>query len=181
MNAAEYLIPADAAQTQQNSLSAAQTQQNSLSAAQTQQNSLSAAQMQQMGLYIAQLGQIVAALQLRLDSLEKESSRKITITHAQTLALGRRMGARARELCEKYQLNGNGDASAFRAAIKKAVLVRWSIRDLHDLPLKSLDAAGDMIDSYASIALVMERRKANEQEASAPGHRAQVQGEKDHG
>ena len=34
------------------------------------------------------------------------------------------------------------------------------IRDLHDLPLRCLPEAERMIDNYASIALVMERRKA---------------------
>lgn len=154
MSHADYLMPLD--------------DERMVSAAETQQIALSAAQMQQLGRYIGKLGQLVAAMQARLDALEKENARKVTISHAQALSLGRRISLRAMELCEKYRLDGKADQAAFRAAIKKALLTQYAIRDLHDLPLGSLDAAGRAIDNFSSIALVRERREKHGQEEAAP-------------
>lgn len=133
-----------------------------------EERAVHAADMQRLGLYIGQLGQLVAAMQARLDALERESGRKVTISHAQALSLGRRISLRAMELCEKYRLDGKADCAAFRAAIKKAMLTQYAIRDLHDLPLSSLDAAGRAIDNFTSIGLVRERREKHGQEEAAP-------------
>ena len=157
MSHADYLMPLD--------------EERAVSAAETQQMALSAADMQRLGLYIGQLGQLVAAMQARLDALERENGRKVTISHAQALSLGRRISLRAMELCEKYRLDGKADQAAFRAAIKKALLAQYAIRDLHDLPLGSLDAAGRAIDNFSSIALVRERREKHGTETAAPEHR----------
>lgn len=113
----------------------------------------------QLGGYVSQLGRIVAAMQRRMDEMEQESRRKLTISHADALNLQKLIRQRAAEICAQYQLPSVQDAAAFRAAIKKAVLTRHGIRDLHDLPLAALDGAGDQIAHYASMALVMERRR----------------------
>lgn len=110
--------------------------------------------------HVQQLGRIVALMLRKMDEMEAESARRVTVNHAQALALTARIRARAAEICAVYDLTGQGDAAAFRAAIKKAVLGRFGIRDLHDLPLRALVEAERMIDNYANIALVMERRKA---------------------
>lgn len=113
----------------------------------------------QLGGYVSQLGRIVAAMQRRMDEMEMESRRKLTISHADALNLQKLIRQRAADICAQYQLTSAQDAAAFRAAIKKAVLTRHGIRDLHDLPLAALDGAGDQIAHYASMALVMERRR----------------------
>ena len=154
MSHADYLMPLD--------------EERAVSAAETQQMALSAADMQRLGLYIGQLGRLVATMQARIDALERENGRRVTISHAQALSLGRRISLRAMELCEKYRLDGKADYAAFRAAIKKALLTQHGIRDLHDLPLGSLDAVGRAIDNFSSIALVRERREKRRQEEAAP-------------
>ena len=113
----------------------------------------------QLGGYVSQLGRIVAAMQRRMDEMEQESRRKLTISHADALNLQKLIRQRAAEICAQYQLKSAQDAAAFRAAIKKAVLTRHGIRDVHDLPLIALDGARDQIAHYASMALVMERRR----------------------
>ena len=114
-----------------------------------------------LGAYVAQLGRVVAALQRRLDETEREQARRITVTHAQALQLQGMIWHRAAAICEKYGLADKKDAAAFRAAIKKAVLNRHAVRDLHDMPLCALDDAGRQIENYADISLVMERRRAH--------------------
>lgn len=154
MNHADYLMPLD--------------EERCVSAAESQQMALSAADLQRLGLYIGQLGQLVAAMQARLDALEKENARRVTLSHNQVKALNKRIGIRADDLCAKYQLGDAADVRAFRAAIRKMLLTQYAIRDLHDLPLSSLDAAGRAIDNFSSIALVRERREKHGQEEAAP-------------
>lgn len=107
---------------------------------------------------VQQLGRIVAAQQKRLDDMEREAARRVTVSHAQALALGRQIAARATKICQDYALPDPSDAAAVRRAIKKDVLTRYGIRDIHDLPLSCLDAAADRIARYMSIGLVKERR-----------------------
>lgn len=108
---------------------------------------------------VQQLGRILAAMQRRLDAMEQENARRVTISHAQALQLQKRIRLRAEELCAAYALGDPGDAGAFRAAIKKDLLVRCGVRDLHDLPLYLLDRAVALIGAYSNIGLVMERRR----------------------
>lgn len=131
---------------------------------------LPAAELQRFSQYVDQLGQLVMAMQRRMDALEKESAQKVTISHEQSKALQKRSAKRAEGICEKYGLDPKADGAAFRAAIKKALLKEYQIKDLHDLPLRSLDGAGRIIDNFTDIALVMERRMQHAQEAEAAGH-----------
>lgn len=112
----------------------------------------------QLSADVQQLGRILAAVMRRMEEMERESA-KVTISHDQVKALLSRMRERAAEICAQYGLSGARDAAAFRAAMKKAVLARCGIRDLHDLPLRALDGAERQIDRYANIGLVMQRRK----------------------
>ena len=108
---------------------------------------------------VGQLGRIVAAMMRRMDEMEQESRKRLSIDHRQALALRKMMGARAADICMQYALNAKMAAPPIRAAIKKAVLARWGIQDLHDLPLSALSAAEDQIARFASIQLVMDARK----------------------
>lgn len=112
----------------------------------------------QLSMDVQQLGRILAAVIQRMEEMEKENA-KVTISHDQAKALLSRMRERAAEICAQYALAGDKDAAAFRAAMKKAVLARHGIRDLHDLPLRALDGAEKQIDRYANIGLVMQRKK----------------------
>lgn len=109
--------------------------------------------------HVQQLGRIVALMLRKMDEMEEASARRVTVNHAQALALTTRIRERAAEICAAFDLQDKADAAAFRAAIKKAVLGRFGIRDLHDLPLRALQDAERMIDNFASISLVMERRR----------------------
>lgn len=119
--------------------------------------------------YVAQLGRIVSTMQRRMDEMERERLQRLTISHAQALRLQRAIRARAAEVCAKYALTTPQDAATFRAAIKKELLARWGIRDLHDLPLAAMDNAREQIGRFADIGLVMDRRARAQEELSEKG------------
>ena len=112
----------------------------------------------------AQLAQGIARMMALIRQMEERmaaDAARITISHDQAKGLLLRIRQRANALCERHHLDGAGDAAFFRAQIKKAVLQRNGIRDLHDLPLRSLDAEGRWIDTFTDYKLVMKRREAH--------------------
>ena len=112
--------------------------------------------VKQLGQYLAQLGRMMQTMQARMDELEQQQ-KQVTVSHKEVQNLGTLMKLRAREACEKYGLKDPADERAVRAAIKKAVLKRYGIKDLHDLPAVALQAVQKQIDHWADIRLMMKR------------------------
>lgn len=100
-----------------------------------------------------QLIGVVARLEARIAALEDDG--KVTILHQDALKLGQLIKARARVLADKYQLGPAGERR-IRAAIKRAVLAQYGIRDLHDLPARRLAAARMLIDGWSSYQAIRE-------------------------
>ena len=114
--------------------------------------------VEQLGAYLVQMAQMMSIMQRRLDEME-ESRRRVTADHEEVRKMAALIRLRAREYCEKYQLTDKKDQTAVRNAIKKAVLVRYGIRDLHDCPQVALQAVQKQIDNWADIRLVMKIRE----------------------
>lgn len=100
-----------------------------------------------------QLIGVVARLEARIAALEDDG--KVTILHQDALKLGQLIKARAKVLSDKYQLGPAGERR-IRAAIKKAVLSQYGIRDLHDLPARRLAAARMLIEGWSSYQAIRE-------------------------
>ena len=115
------------------------------------------ANVQLMGKYIMQMGQLLGSVQKRLDDLEAKQA-AVTIAHRDVLQLMARIRWKAAEICGKYNLQDPESPKIFRAAIKKDVLARYQVKDLHDLQAAMLPAAHKQIESWTDIRLVMERR-----------------------
>ena len=115
------------------------------------------ANVQLMGKYIMQMGQLLGSVQKRLDDLEAKQA-AVTIAHRDVLQLMARIRWKAGETCMKYNLEDPESLKIIRAAIKKDVLKRYHVKDLHDLPAVMMPAAEKQIDSWTDIRLVMERR-----------------------
>ena len=109
------------------------------------------------GQYLAQLGHMMATMQKRMDEMEARQ-RQVTVTHEEVKRIQRLIRTRAQELCDKYALDDKESPKAFRKAIRKDVMNRWGVRDLHDLPERALDAVRAAVGSWVNIRLVMERR-----------------------
>lgn len=117
-----------------------------------------AANVQQMGKYLLQMGQLMGAMQKRMDELEARQ-KAVTISHAEVKQLQARIRARADAWCRRYELTDTESAKKARAAIRKDVLRTYQVRDLHDLPAAMLAAAEQQIDDWTDFRLVMAQRK----------------------
>lgn len=113
--------------------------------------------VEQMGRYLMQMGQLVAQMQRRMDELEARQV-VVTISHMDAKQLMARIRWRADEICRKNNLQDRDSPRIFRAAIKKDVLRRHQVKDLHDLPAARLAGAEKQIDAWTDIRLIMERR-----------------------
>ena len=100
-----------------------------------------------------QLIGVVARLEARIAALEDDG--KVTILHQDALKLSQMIKARAKVLSDKYQLGPAGERR-IRAAIKRAVLTQYGIRDLHDLPARRLAAARMLIEGWSSYQVIRE-------------------------
>lgn len=113
--------------------------------------------VEQMGALLMQMGQAISMMQKRMEALEARQA-QVTISHAEVKRLQVLIRMRADQICGKYSLQDKDSPRIIRAAIKKDVLRRANVKDLHDIPEAKLDGAERQIDSWTSIKLVMERR-----------------------
>ena len=109
------------------------------------------------GQYLKQMGNMMAAMQKRMDEMEARQ-RQVTVTHEEVKRIQRLIRMRAQEICDKYALEDDESPKAFRKAIRKDVMSRWGVRDLHDLPEAAAGAVRSAIGSWVNIRMVMERR-----------------------
>jgi hypothetical protein len=116
----------------------------------------------ELGGYVAQLGSMLAAMQRRLDALEKENAMRVTINHQQAKGLQARIRQRAEALCEKHGMDPRICAAALRSSIRKAVLREWGITDFHDLPLGAYALAAAGIDGWTNLKEIRRIREKGE-------------------
>lgn len=113
--------------------------------------------VRKMGEMILQLGTMIGAMQKRLDEMEARQE-AVTISHGDVKRIQALIRCRADEICRKYGLSDRESPKIFRAAMKKDVLRRCQVKDLHDVPERMRSAVDRQIDSWTDIRLVMERR-----------------------
>ena len=110
-----------------------------------------------LGQYLKQMGNMMAAMQKRMDEMEARQ-RQVTVTHEEVKRIQRLIRMRAQELCDKYSLEDNESPKVIRKAIRADVMKRWGVRDLHDLPEAAAAAVRNAVGSWVNIRMVMERR-----------------------
>ena len=112
----------------------------------------------QLGQYIGQLGAIISAMQRRMDELERQQA-AVTIRHEDVKRLQALIRMRAEQICGKYELKDKDSPRIFRAAIKKDVLKRCGVKDLHDVPAAQIAGAESLVNGWTNIRMVMDRRR----------------------
>ena len=113
--------------------------------------------VEQMGALLMRMGHVISTMQRRMDELEARQA-AVTISHEDVKRLQAKIRWRAEEICRKNNLQDKNSPRIIRAAIKKDVLKRHQVKDLHDLPAAMLPAVDAQITRWTSIRLLMERR-----------------------
>ena len=112
---------------------------------------------QRMSEMILQLGTMIGTMQRRMDELE-DRQRQVTVSHGDVKRIQQMIRIRAQDLGQKYGVTDPETGKILRAAMKKDVLKRWGVKDLHDLPEAALAAVENAIGGWVNIRMVMERR-----------------------
>lgn len=112
---------------------------------------------EQLGAYLVQMSQIMMRIQNRLDELE-EKQQAATLRHDEVQTIQRLIRNRALEYCEKYDIICSQALTAIRAGIKKAVLQRYGVKDLHDVPAIARQAVEAQIERWSDVRLMMKCR-----------------------
>ena len=115
---------------------------------------------EQLGAYLVQMAGMMMQMQNRLDELE-EKQRAVTVDHGEAKIIQQMIRMRANEYCEKYGLDDPEDAAKIRAAIKKSILARYGIKDLHDVPVIARQAVEAQISRWADIKAVYRIRESH--------------------
>lgn len=122
--------------------------------------------VEQLGNYIIQMGRMMGTLQRKMEEME-ERQKKVTISHRDVKNINALIRFRSGELCRNYNLTHDNSKKAIRAAMRKAVLQKYQVKDFHDLPEIALGGVQMMLDRYANIRLVMDLKAREQPDASA--------------
>ena len=112
---------------------------------------------QQLGAYLVQMAQMMQRMQKRLDEME-EAQRKVTLSHEEVKTVQMMIRNRAYEYCEKYQIIAPSALRSISAGIKKSILTRYGVKDLHDVPAIARQAVEAQINHWTDIRLAMKCR-----------------------
>ncbi len=112
----------------------------------------------QMQAVLVQMARLLQDTRSQMEELQAQQ-RKVTATHDEVKGIQQLIRMRADEYCEKYGLTDAKDTAKIRAAIKKAILVRYGIKDLHDVPAIARQAVEALISKWADIKLVYRIRE----------------------
>lgn len=105
-----------------------------------------------------QIVQVVVRLVAEVERLDREMRRQVTVSHRDALAIGRAISSRSKDYAAQYHLEPE-QAKKIRKAIKRDVLKRWSICDLHDLPEREKETCVAWIGEWADFALIAELKR----------------------
>lgn len=114
--------------------------------------------IQQLGQYILQMGGMMATMQRRLDELEEKQAR-ITLSHEEVKAVSKQISRKVCNYCEKYDILTPGSMRTIRAGIKRSILDRYHVKDLHDVPAAALPAVETQIEYWSDSRLMMKCRE----------------------
>ncbi len=117
--------------------------------------------VEQMGAYLVQMAHMMTRINDRMDEIEARE-RRITISHQQVLDLGALIRMRARQICDKYDLQP-ADERAIKGTIKREMLQKYNIKDFHDLPEVALPEVRRNVDRWVNIRIVMQRRQLHQE------------------
>jgi len=114
--------------------------------------------VRQLGAYLAQMAQMLQVMQKRMDEFEA-AQKQVTLTHQDVKDVNGMIRTAAADYCLKYDILDADSGKAVRMAMKKAILKRYGVKDLHDVPAIARQAVEAQIMHWTDIRLVMKRRE----------------------
>ena len=114
--------------------------------------------VEQLGAYLVQMAQMLQVMHKRMDEFEA-AQKQVTLTHQDVKDVNSMIRTAAADYCLKYDIMDADSGKAVRLAMKKAILKRYGVKDLHDVPAIARQAVEAQIMHWTDIRLVMKRRE----------------------
>lgn len=107
---------------------------------------------------VPKMAQMIMRMQARLDEIEEKRA-QVTLSHADVKAVNALIRARAGEFCGKYGITDPGSLRSIGNGIRRAVLARYGVKDLHDVPAIARQAVEAQISRWTDMRLMMKCRE----------------------
>lgn len=114
--------------------------------------------VQQMGGYLLQMASMMANMQKRMDEMEAQQ-RAVTMSHDEVKIIQGMIRTKAGDYCLKYDICSQGCLRSISAGIRKAILTRYGVKDLHDVPAIARQAVEAQIQHWSDVRLMMKCRE----------------------
>ena len=111
----------------------------------------------ELQIIVAQLARLVRDTRTQLEDMQSQQ-RQVTLNHGEVKKINAAIRAAADAFCERHGFGDVADRRAVRADIRKTVLGRWQVKDLHDVPQIALGNVYKLIENYGNIRLVYRLR-----------------------
>ena len=107
---------------------------------------------------IAQLARLIQDTRRQMEDMQA-AQRQVTVIHGEVKKINAAIRAAADDFCSRHGFTDAGELRTVRADIRKNVLTRWQVKDLHDIPQIALGNVYKMIWNYTNIKLVFRLRE----------------------
>lgn len=119
----------------------------------------------ELQLVVAQMARLVRDTRKQLEDMQSQQ-RQVTVNHGEVKKINAAIRAAADAFCDRHGFGDTGDLRAVRADIRKTILGRWQVKDLHDIPQIALGNVYKLIENYGNIRLVFRLRDKHREDGS---------------
>ena len=119
----------------------------------------------EMQLILVQMARLIRETRQQMEAMQAQQ-RQVTVSHAEVKRIQAAIRAAADGFCDRHGFAEAADLRAVRSDIKKTVLGRWQVKDLHDVPQIALGSVFKLIENYGNIRLVFRLREKHREDGS---------------
>lgn len=112
----------------------------------------------EMRTMIAQMARLLQDTRNQMEEMQGQL-KKVTVTHDEVKQVQALIRKAAEDFCFRYGFSDPADLRTVRADLRKTILNRWQVKDLHDIPQVALGNVGKLIETYGNIRLVYQLRE----------------------
>ena len=119
----------------------------------------------ELQLIVAQMARMIRDTRQQLEDMQA-AQRQVTVSHGEVKKINAAIRAAAAGFCERHGFTEAEDARCVRADIRKTILARWQVKDLHDIPQVALGSVMKLCENYGNIKLVFRLREKHREESA---------------
>lgn len=119
----------------------------------------------ELQLMIAQMARLIRDTRAQLEEMQAVQ-RAVTVNHGEVKKINAAIRAGADDFCRRHGFTDAADVRTVRADIRKTLLGRWQVKDLHDIPQIALGNVYKLIENYGNIRLVFRLREKHREDGA---------------